>query len=175
MKINALKCPLVNQNGYHKNTLTKERIGTLFIYPIDFTPDDCLACDGYLLDIIDYEDLYKVIGTKFNQEGDAAGKFRIPDYNVTGRFLQPGANVGTQIAAGLPNITGIKPDWITNAGYSGSFYYTSTTSHGTANAALSNPSTIATGFNASRCSAIYGNSATVQPPAQIVHICIKYK
>ena len=107
MKINALKCPLVNQNGYHKNTLTKERIGTLFIYPIDFTPDDCLACDGYLLDIIDYEDLYKVIGTKFNKPGDTAGKFRIPDYNVTGRFLQPGANVGTQVAAGLPNITGV--------------------------------------------------------------------
>ena len=71
MKVNTLKSPPVNQNGYHKNSLTKERIGTLFIYPIDYTPDDCLSCDGYSLQITDYEDLYKVIGTKFNQSGDA--------------------------------------------------------------------------------------------------------
>ena len=31
------------------------------------------------------------------------------------------------------------------------------------------------GFNASRCSGIYGASSTVQPPSQIVHYCIKYK
>ena len=28
MKIEELSSPLINQNGYHKNTLTKERIGT---------------------------------------------------------------------------------------------------------------------------------------------------
>ena len=87
MKVNTLKSPPVNQNGYHKNSLTKERIGTLFIYPIDYTPDDCLSCDGYSLQITDFEDLYKVIGTKFNQSGDATGTFRVPDYNVTKRFL----------------------------------------------------------------------------------------
>ena len=107
MKIEELSSPLINQNGYHKNTLTKERIGALFIYPIDYTPDDCLSCDGYLLDILDYLDLYKVIGTKFNQEGDETGKFRIPDYNITGKFLQPGENVGNKVDAGLPNITEI--------------------------------------------------------------------
>ena len=105
MKVNTLKSPPVNQNGYHKNSLTKERIGTLFIYPIDYTPDDCLSCDGYSLQITDYEDLYKVIGTKFNQSGDASGTFRVPDYNVTKRFLQPGSGAGTQIAAGLPQHT----------------------------------------------------------------------
>ena len=30
-------------------------------------------------------------------------------------------------------------------------------------------------FNASYSNSIYGNSTTVQPPTQIVHICIKYK
>ena len=105
MKVNTLKNPQINQNGYHKNTLTKERIGTLFIYPIDYTPDDCLSCDGYSLQITDFEDLYKVIGTKFNQSGDATGTFRVPDYNVTKRFLQPGSGAGTQIAAGLPQHT----------------------------------------------------------------------
>ena len=173
MKINALKCPLVNQNGYHKNILTKERIGTLFIYPIDFTPDDCLACDGYLLNIIDYEDLYKVIGTKFNKSGDTAGKFRIPDYNVTGRFLQPGANVGSQIAAGLPNITG----WLSdiNAGNvhcGGAFYNASSCTHKMNN---TNAVSGGWGFDAGFSNSIYGKSNIVQPPAQIVHICIKYK
>ena len=180
MKINALKCPLVNQNGYHKNTLTKERIGTLFIYPIDFTPDDCLACDGYLLDIIDYEDLYKVIGTKFNKSGDAAGKFRIPDYNVTGRFLQPSSKPGELIAAGLPNITattdvggvGSKPIYIGNP--KGAFYSISTGATMTRSENASGRP-YGLGFNASRSNAIYGASSTVQPPAQGVHICIKYK
>lgn len=43
MEIKQVKPPYLNQNGYTKNSLTKERIGTLFIYPIDFTPDDCLS------------------------------------------------------------------------------------------------------------------------------------
>lgn len=175
MKINALKCPLVNQNGYHKNTLTKERIGTLFIYPIDFTPDDCLACDGYLLDIADYEDLYKIIGTKFNKSGDAAGKFRIPDYNVTGRFLQPGANVGSQIAAGLPNITGIigTGNWGLSTGQtlSGAFYSGGGKTYGVYGQSGGHQCN----FAASNSNPLYGASSTVQPLSQIVHICIKYK
>ena len=175
MKINALKCPLVNQNGYHKNTLTKERIGTLFIYPIDFTPDDCLACDGYLLDIIDYEDLYKVIGTKFNKSGDATGKFRIPDYNVTGRFLQPGTNVGSQIAAGLPNITG--GVYINGGDLNGAYGAMANDvykgNRHTANTWVASIAGVS--INASRSSSIYGSSNTVQPQSQIVHICIKYK
>ena len=54
MEIKQVKHSYLNQNGYNKNSLTKERIGTLFIYPIDFTPDDCLSCDGYSLLITDY-------------------------------------------------------------------------------------------------------------------------
>lgn len=182
MKINTLKCSLINQNGYHKNILTKERIGTLFIYPIDFTPNDCLACDGYLLNIADYEDLYKVIGTKFNKLGDATGKFRIPDYNITGRFLQPGENVGTQIAAGLPNITGSiyassGDDMMMKHGVEISGAITAITGSNSHNGTNSTKQSVTKGFNfnAALCSSIYGNSETVQPQAQIVHICIKYK
>lgn len=172
MKVNALKNSQINQNGYHKNTLTKERIGTLFIYPIDFTPNDCLSCDGYSLQINDYEDLYKVIGTKFNQSDDEEGTFRVPDYNVTGRFLQPSQNAGGLVEAGLPNITGQINVRCNFDVATGAFYSTQTsclghnsnyTGNGTAN------------FNASRSSSIYGNSTTVQPPSQLVHICIKYK
>lgn len=175
MKIDKLKTPEINQNGYHKNVLTKERIGTLFIYPIDFTPNDCLSCEGYSLQITDYEELYKVIGTKFNKSEDLAGTFRIPDYNITGRFLQPGIDVGKLIEAGLPNITGVAPAWIENAGFSGSLTYGNTNSHGSPNAALSHQSTPAYIFDAKKSSSIYGQSKTVQPASQLVHVCIKYK
>lgn len=172
-KIGTLKTPTINQNGYHKNILTKERIGTLFIYPTDYTPDDCLSCDGYSLFIIDYEDLYKVIGKQFNQENDPENTFRIPDYNITGRFLQPNSNVGIQIDAGLPNITGAVPN----------FWCGGPTSANGAFALAGSGSTYGGGsssgkgfnFDASRSSAIYGKSATVQPNSQTVHLCIKYK
>ena len=174
MKVNTLKSPPVNQNGYHKNSLTKERIGTLFIYPIDYTPDDCLSCDGYSLQITDFEDLYKVIGTKFNQSGDATGTFRVPDYNVTKRFLQPGSGAGTQIAAGLPNITGSFGIGDSSGTTTSGVFYTIASSRWSEGGgkAGSNPNV---GFNASRSSSIYGKSTTVQPPSQIVHLCIKYK
>lgn len=174
MKVNSLKNTQINQNGYHKNTLTKERIGTLFIYPINYTPDDCLSCDGYSLQISDYEDLYNVIGTKFNQSDDLAGTFRIPDYNISKRFLQPSDNAGSKIEAGLPNITGA----FVSRGNSfyGCFYMSDYTDVGQAfwnN--TNNDAYYRKYFDASKSNSVYGNSSTVQPPAQTVHICIKYR
>ena len=214
MKVNTLKSPPVNQNGYHKNSLTKERIGTLFIYPIDYTPDDCLACDGYSLQITDFEDLYKVIGTKFNQSGDAIGTFRVPDYNVTKRFLQPGSGAGTQIAAGLPQHThsgtsssngahthsrgtmeikgtfGALNEFTTVSGaftmanggtrsegaHTGSAkVITFTASKNWSGATSSNGAHTHTMTTGNASNTTYGGSTTVQPPSQLVHICIKYK
>lgn len=175
-KIGTLKTPTINQNGYHKNILTKERIGTLFIYPTDYTPEDCLSCDGYSLLIIDYEDLYKVIGKQFNQANDPEDTFRIPDYNITGRFLQPNSNVGVQIDAGLPNITGNfgKTQTISNDSYgNGAFTAVYEKQIGDANNGATK--LYHWTFDASRSSVIYGKSATVQPNSQTVHICIKYK
>lgn len=175
MKLNTLKTPEINQNGYHKNSLTKERIGTLFIYPIDFTPDDCLSCEGYSLLIDDYKDLYKVIGKQFNKSDDSADTFRIPDYNITGRLLQPNKNVGIQIDAGLPDIVGDFGCWTRNyAVISGAFYNVFTTGTG-AGGSGSGGSNMYYQFSASHSNSIYGNSNTVQPPTQTVHICIKYK
>lgn len=219
MNVNTLKSPQINQNGYHRNTLTKERIGTLFIYPIDYTPDDCLSCDGYSLQITDFEDLYKVIGTKFNQSGDASDTFRVPDYNITKRFLQPGEGAGALIAAGLPQHThsgttssngahthtrgtmDIKGNTAinfgSNANYmqpSGAFYKAEVVQSLTGGGYSNGIATL--GFQASKnwtgetssngahthtmttgnaSNTTYGGSTTVQPPSQLVHICIKYK
>lgn len=171
MEILNLRTNQLSQNGYSKNMQTKGKIGAIFTFPTDYTPDDCLSCEGYLLQIIDYQDLYKVIGTKFKKSGDATGTFRIPDYNVTKRFLQPGSGAGTQIAAGLPNISG---SWAAGSGStaSGAAYISGTRSGEGGGGGGTDNNVV---FNASRSSSIYGNSTTVQPPSQVVHLCIKYK
>ena len=166
MEIKQVKHSYLNQNGYNKNSLTKERIGTLFIYPIDFTPDDCLSCDGYSLLIEDYKELYSVIGTKFNQVGDAEGTFRVPDYNISGRFLQPHVTSGIKIEAGLPNHYHTVVAFYWN--------YPGAAEEGRGNPDYGNHLALTTSW-ASECNPIYGNSATVQPPSQTVHLVIKYK
>ena len=103
MEILNLISNQLNQNGYSKNMQTKGKIGAIYIFPTYYTPDDCFACEGYSLLIVDYQDLYNVVGKKFNKSDDPDGTFRIPDYNLTKRFLQPGTEVGTQIEAGLPD------------------------------------------------------------------------
>jgi len=173
MKIDELRSPQLNQNGYHRNTLTKERIGSLLIYPINFTPDDCLSCDGYSLLITDYKELFAVIGTKFNQAGDKEGTFRVPDYNISGRFLQPNAEVGKVIAAGLPNIQG---SFISRMSYATGCIWESYYSVGQAYwGNVNNDSHYVKNIDASLSSSVYGNSQTVQPPSQTVHLVIKYK
>lgn len=171
MEISNIKTKEINQNGYHKNILTRDKIGFIFIAPILITPDDCLACDGYVLKINDYKKLFAVIGTKFNSGSEAIDEFRIPDFNITGRFLQPGTNIGKQIAAGLPNITGVGSYDDNNGTWSGACV------KGSAGGYIGDGS--ATGYllkiDASKSNAIYGKSSTVQPPSQIVHLVIKYK
>ena len=166
MGIVSLKTNQLNQNQYNRNLLMPEFIGSLIIYPIDYTHHNCLPCDGYILKILDYQLLYSVIGTKFNTGEEASDEFRIPDYNITKRFLQPGENVGALIEAGLPTHThtitmnrtdksGNDTDCVWSYGEN---------RNGAAKVTSSAPN-----------NTIYGKSTTVQPPSQVVHICIRYK
>ena len=82
MEIQNLLTNQINQNGYHKTVLTREKIGALYTFPIDFTPEDCLACDGYSLEIVDYKELYKVIGDKFKKNDDLAGTFPMLESSI---------------------------------------------------------------------------------------------
>lgn len=89
----------------------------------------------------------------------------------SGRVLQ-GADsshsADSTIEAGLPNITGTNTSGeCGNAGFSGAFYFNETWGDRLdgGNYARARGS-----FDASRCSSIYGNSSTVQPPAYVVHI-----
>lgn len=185
MKISNLITNEVNQNEYHFNKLTRNKIGILYVAPVNIVPEDCLACDGYVLKIIDYKKLHSVIGNYFNTGEEAEDEFRIPDYNITGRFLQPSKNVGISINAGLPNITGalVNPPssgWsdisdLSAECFSGAFYGVNRSLRISVNADQWGSAIDAFKFDASRSNGIYGSSNTVQPPSQTVHICIKYK
>lgn len=185
MKISNLITNEVNQNEYHFNKLTRNKIGILYVAPVNIVPEDCLACDGYILKIIDYKKLHSVIGNYFNTGEEAEDEFRIPDYNITGRFLQPNKNVGIQTDAGLPNITGafVNPpssSWsdisdISAECLSGALYGTNRNQKISVNADAWGVCIDSIRLDASRSSSIYGSSNTVQPPSQTVHICIKYK
>jgi len=110
----------------------------------------------------------------FNKGTEAADEFRIPDYNITGVFLQPNSVANKSINAGLPNITGyISGDDYKMASIGGAFYYSGTASGQHCETVGGSFNIIQ--FNASRISTIYGKSATVQPPSKTVQICIRYK
>ncbi|MBR3995186.1 MAG: tail fiber protein [Clostridia bacterium] len=172
MEIKNLKTNPLNQNNYNINKQTPDQVGSLVVYPVNYTHENTLSCDGYVLLIEDYPLLYSVIGKKFNTGTEQATEFRIPDYNISGRFLQPSSSPATKKEAGLPNITGVVGAiGATGATHTGAFY-----NYGKGGV-LSNSgeADYNAGFNASRCSTIYGNSTTVQPPSQGVHVCIRYK
>ena len=184
MEILTLNSNEINQNGYHINKLTRNKIGFIYTAPIKIVPDDCLACDGYTLKIVDYKKLYAVIGKTFNTGSEADDEFRIPDYNISKRFLQPGSNAGALVVAGLPNISGsLYLDGLNSSacngliwGCSGAFYLDSATSKvATYNPTGTDRYIKHVSFNATRSSSRYGKSTTVQPPSQTVHLCIKYK
>ena len=174
MEILGLKTSILNQNNYNNNQLTPEFIGSLIVFPVNCSHPKCLPCDGYTLKRVDYEQLFSVIGTQFNDGTEAEDEFRIPDYNITGEFLQPNSTANKTIKAGIPNITGyISGDDYKMAQIGGAFYYSGTAS-GTHNETVSGSFNVVH-FNASRSSSIYGSSTTVQPPARTVQVCIRYK
>lgn len=191
MEILNLYTNEINQNGYHKTILTRDKIGALFIFPNGYIPDDCLACDGYVLKIEDYKKLYSIIGKDYNNGTENNDEFRIPDYNLTGLFLQPGtSNFGAKKSAGLPNIDlALRID----AGATVKQYYSNSYLSTYSGDDYGGVMTVTTNgsdeymFQMSKADKtkkagdlimdtnIYGKSTTVQPPSQIVHICIKYE
>lgn len=136
-------------------------IGTIIAWASLHDPTDgvWLECDGRTCS--EYLELCGVLGTS-----------TVPDFR--NRFLEGSTTPRTVLEAGLPNITGnivLRPG---NEGAfpSGVFTY----SGNTGNRGYKGGSYGYYGkvrFNASRCSSIYGNSHTVQPPAVTVRYLIK--
>lgn len=129
-----------------------------------------LLCDGSAVSRDTYSALFAVIGTKYGA-GDGSTTFNLPDYNVSGRFVQGGTVAGTVKAAGLPNITGnLTAGSGLSSLYTGAFRWTANNNaYYPGSEYLSRIS-----FDASRSSSVYGNSDTVQPPALTACWQIKY-
>lgn len=106
------------------------------------------------------------------------GKSTVPDYR--NRFLEGSGAAGTVLEAGLPNITGTfgQDDYVGYPGYSSKKFSGAFYSKGYISGGLSKDGGVFNGLyltniDASRCSSIYGNSTTVQPPAVTVKYFIK--
>lgn len=155
-------------------------VGTV-IAVANSVPTGFLLCNGQSVSRVTYADLFEYLGTKYGSDSDDT--FKVPNY--TNIFLQgSNNNVGTTIAAGLPNIEGTTPfnsmgcewNWSDvngfNSSFSGAFYSGSSQSGGGATA--SGRVKWRLYMDASRSNSIYGKSNTVQPPAVTVNFCIKY-
>ena len=152
-------------------------VGVVQAFAGTTVPDGWLLCDGSAVSRTTYADLYAVIGDTYG-DGDGSTTFNLPD--LTDKFVQGSATAGTVKSAGLPNITGDIE--VRNMGNSsaiinpvGAFAPTSQTVPSYTTLASGTTATTRSGANldASRSSAIYGNSTTVQPPALTMQYIIK--
>lgn len=146
-------------------------VGTIIAVAYTGVPEGYLHSNGAAVNRTTYANLFSKIGT-FYGAGDGSTTFNLP--NTVGRFLEGGITAGTYYAAGLPNITGhftTAVEW-TYGSFVGAFRRDNQNSSGPEGSAWSNGQLIS--FDASRNSAIYGASTTVQPPAMTVIYCIKY-
>ena len=155
-------------------------IGSYIQFAGSQAPAGFLVCNGGAISRTTYSALFAVIGTTYGS-GDGSTTFNLP--NLTDRFLQGSASVGTVKNAGLPNITGSSrgcynvnasaPITIRSGAISTSVirgWYVEPQAN---NGSISRGPTILE-FDASQSNSIYGNSETVQPPALTCLICIKY-
>lgn len=156
--------------------VTAVAVGEIKWYAGKSTPTGYLLCDGRTVERSRYSNLFSAIGTTWGK-GDGSTTFNLP--NLIGRVAWGDKSGGGYIDAGLPNITAtsdsyvceryavennrtsgaisrVDPYWISGWGETGEYPYTHID------------------FDASRCSSIYGNSNTVQPPAAKLLPIIKY-
>lgn len=138
-------------------------------------PSGWLLCDGSAVSRTTYANLYACIGDTYGA-GDGSTTFNLP--NLVDKFVEGSATAGTVKSAGLPNITGSinlvnYPDSVVTNGDGALGHSAQSSSEYTGFNAFQRPYTKIT-FDASRSSAIYGKSTTVQPPALTMRYIIKY-
>ena len=128
-----------------------------------------LLCNGAAISRTTYADLYAIIGTKFGA-GNGSSTFNLPDMRGKVAWGANG-NLGTVLAAGLPNITGNVSTHTQIFSAGGAFGLGTGGNRADGGYGADH---IRFDFDASRCSSIYGNSTTVQPPAIALNCFIKY-
>ena len=152
-------------------------VGTVHAFAGVSAPNGWLLCNGQAVSRSQYSRLFSVISTRYGG-GDGYSTFNVPD--MRDRFIE-GAhsyNVGTSLSAGIPNITASVSEFFCNGNHintSGAMYQTSA-SYDDLQGASDNHKQyrVGLGFNASRSSAVYGRSSTVQPNSLNMNFIIKY-
>lgn len=161
------------------NTYLPAVVGAVVAFAGSTSPTGWLLCDGSAVSRTDYAALFAVIGTTYGT-GDGSTTFNLP--NLVDKFIQGNATSGTVKSAGVPNITG---NFAARRMYSDSYQviYSSSEAFSLGSTEGSNETVSNSGRNAkativsidaSRCSSVYGNSNTVQPPAITMRYIIKY-
>ncbi len=158
-------------------------IGSYMYVAGDDVPEHYLLCNGAAVSREDYAYLYAVIGDKYGA-GDGSTTFNLP--NLIDKFLEGSSVSGTEIAAGLPNISGsinngglgstalLKADGVYTA-VSGALYVGGLTATQPPAGSGTTDNAHVLSIDASRSNAIYGGSSTVQPPALTALPCIRYE
>ena len=152
--------------------------GTVIAYAGSTAPEGFIACNGAEISREIYANLFAAIGTIYGA-GDGSTTFNLPD--LTDRVVQGSATAGAELAAGLPEISGISSGSNTyslNLSQSGAFRFTTGTfpsNYGALDGGSGSVNnTEGVQFAASFSNSIYGSSTTVQPPALTMIYCIKY-
>lgn len=139
-------------------------------------PETFLVCNGQAVSRTEYKELFSAIGTVYGS-GDGSTTFNVP--NLIGKTVWGGneAEVGTELEAGLPNITGDVRAGTHGyiAGFDGAFYKRGGTMQDYGQTDTSTQVYSGFKFDASKSNNIYGKSDTVQPPALVLLPCIKAK
>lgn len=150
--------------------------GKIEWFAFNSVPNGYLVCNGANVSRTTYADLFAVIGATFGS-GDGSSTFTLP--NLINKFAQGSTTVGTYKSAGLPNIVGAVNIWACTANtvddleMHGALHIARSGTNASARVNLQSGD-ISIAIDASRSSAIYGNSNTVQPPALTLLPCIKY-
>ena len=150
-------------------------IGSVTWYAGADTPENYLLCDGSAVSRTDYVDLFAVIGTTYGA-GNGNTTFNLP-LLTDNRFIEGSNTPGTQHEAGLPNITDGGKNSIQALSYSrGTIVDGALTLIKNTGGFPGNSSGLMgiLNFDASKSSAIYGKSTTVQPIALSLRPIIKY-
>ena len=141
-------------------------------------PAHCLACDGSLISVSAYPELFGKIGTLYG--GDGVTTFALPTAEDVIYAAGNGRAVGAAVADGLPNIIG-QLGWyreglfsLTSGAFSGvPAREPDRVLNGTDSASVANYSSAV--FSAASYNPIYGASPHVQPKGTAFNFCIVYE
>lgn len=174
------------------NTLRRGAvIGEVRWFAMSQPPEGWLVCNGAAVGTSDYPALFAVIGKIFTPRYlDENLKIESPQYSDPNIFLLPNlmgkvpwgssSQVGTEMKAGLPNISGNGP-WMYSYGNvisdmkNGVFRWSTYGGGVDSNNPSSSTGSGNLRFNANWSNPIYDNSDTVQPPALCLLPCIRYE